>query len=178
MRCFCFPVDAEEEEGLRSDSTTCQISMRQKSKPMRLKTPGTRGHRGRPPSIWRPKRSRRSAWRRPEPRGPRRSRARHYPGTAMGWPRFSEGDELINDAGIRSRFSSAADGDQVDISTQFISCLRRMILRTFLTRSLAFSGGTPSAHRQVLMSARMERNLRLFLFCVFSTQAILITCVR
>ena len=37
--------------------------------------------------------------------------------TAMGWPRwFSEG-ELINDAGIRPRFSSAADGDRVDIST-------------------------------------------------------------
>ena len=51
----------------------------QKIRPRRLKTRGAGGHRGRPPSIWRPIRSRRSAWRRPEPRGPRRTRARHYP---------------------------------------------------------------------------------------------------
>ena len=59
----------------------------QKIRPRRLKTRGAGGHRGRPPSIWRPIRSRRSAWRRPEPRGPRRTRARHYPAMCAphGW---------------------------------------------------------------------------------------------
>ena len=58
-----------------------------KIRPRRLKTRGAGGHRGRPPSIWRPIRSRRSAWRRPEPRGPRRTRARHYPAMCAphGW---------------------------------------------------------------------------------------------
>ena len=34
------------------------------------------------------------------------------------------GNWIISDAGIRSGLSSAADGDQVDISTQFSLCLR------------------------------------------------------
>ena len=59
------------------------------------------------------------------------------PGTAMGWLRFFNGE----DAGIRSRFSSAADGDRVDISTHSVLMFEKSDFTHFPDTKLGFQWG-------------------------------------